>query len=85
MGYCNLEMSRGYIDPKRSLLLSRALTDFKKAVEIAKKFDYPCPPRAHTGLGYAYELLGKEAEAKRAFQKALEVDKDNIKALQRLS
>jgi len=75
-GYCYLEKGRS-----NASFIQPAITDFEEVVKIAQRNNSSVPPRAYTGLGYAYKALGDQVKSQQAFAQALETDPDNVKAL----
>jgi tetratricopeptide (TPR) repeat protein len=78
-GYCFLEKGK-----TEARFLPRALQDFEAAVRDAERWDLRVPPRALTGPGYVFQLQGRHEEAAAAFERAVRMDQDNLKAWEAL-
>jgi hypothetical protein len=81
-GFSRAEKGRNKKDSKH---LRKALEDFELAIAKAQEHNFPSMPRPYNGLRYVYELMGKNEEALQAAQKALELDQDNVKAIDGVS
>jgi len=79
-GYSLIEKSRITAPEKQATIRGNAISDFEHAIKAAEKFDFPIPPRAYSGIAFAYKLAGNVQKAQEFYKKAIELDSDNEKA-----